>query len=98
VKQNRVKYRHVEVDAHDILLAEGLPAESYLDCGNRTAFVNGGAFAEAHPDFQPKHWAATCLPLVNHGPPVVTTKARLLARLAEQGHAINQETDAHIVA
>ncbi len=26
-----VTYWHVELDAHDILLAEGLPAESYLD-------------------------------------------------------------------
>jgi antigen 43 len=31
-------YVHVEVDRHSILLAEGLPAESYLDTGNRAAF------------------------------------------------------------
>ena len=97
IEQNRVVYWHVELDAHDIILAEGLPAESYLDCGNRTAFANGGAFVEAHPDFQPKHWAATCLPLVLEGPQVVTTKARILARLADEGHSINQEADAHIV-
>jgi hypothetical protein len=30
-----VEYYHVELDAHDIMLAEGLPAESYLDTGNR---------------------------------------------------------------
>jgi hypothetical protein len=35
-----VRYFHVELDAHDMLLAEGLAAESYLDTGNRTAFVN----------------------------------------------------------
>ena len=33
-----VIYFHVELDAHDILLAEGLPAESFLETGNRGAF------------------------------------------------------------
>jgi hypothetical protein len=37
-----VTYWHVELDRHDILLAEGLPAESYLDTGNRSAFAGGG--------------------------------------------------------
>ena len=30
-----VDYYHVELDQHAILLAEGLPAESYIDTGNR---------------------------------------------------------------
>ena len=33
-----VTYHHVELERHDVLLAEGLPAESFLDTGNRTAF------------------------------------------------------------
>lgn len=37
-----VTYIHVELPAHDVVLAEGLPAESYLDTGNRAGFVNGG--------------------------------------------------------
>jgi Hint domain len=57
---DRVQYWHVELDSHDIVLAEGLPAERYLDTGNRTAFTNGGAFLEAYPDFEPKYWAQTC--------------------------------------
>jgi len=98
VKQDKVEYWHVELDAHDIILAEGLPAESYLDCGNRTAFVNGGAFVEAHPDFQAKHWAETCLPLVNDGPEVGATKARLLSLLQEKGFELIQDAAAHVVA
>jgi hypothetical protein len=39
-----VTYWHVELSCHDVLVAEGLPAESYLDTGNRAAF--GGAAAE----------------------------------------------------
>ena len=36
-------YWHVELAAHTVLYAEGVPAESYLDTGNRGAFANGGA-------------------------------------------------------
>ncbi len=35
---DEVTYVHVELAAHAVLLAEGLPAESYLDTGNRAAF------------------------------------------------------------
>jgi hypothetical protein len=34
-----VEYYHLELASHDIILAEGLPSESYLDCGD---FANGG--------------------------------------------------------
>ncbi|UFN50396.1 Hint domain-containing protein [Roseomonas sp. OT10] len=46
----RVTYWHVELPRHDALLAEGCPAESYLDTGNRAAFANGAA-TDLHPDF-----------------------------------------------
>ena len=35
-----VEYFHVKLDTHAILLAEGLPAESYLDTGNHGFFAN----------------------------------------------------------
>jgi hypothetical protein len=92
----RVEYWHVELDAHDVMLAEGLPAESYLDTGNRTAFANGGAFVEAHPDFAPRHWADACRPLALDGPVVAATKARLLAQLVVRGLGVTQEADAHV--
>ena len=97
VAVDRVEYWHVELDAHDVMLAEGLPAESYLDTGNRTAFGNGGAFVEAHPDFKPRHWADTCLPLVDRGPAVLAAKARLHARLIEHGHKVVHEADLHVL-
>lgn len=34
----RYAFFHIELDRHGILLAEGLPAESYLDTGNRQFF------------------------------------------------------------
>lgn len=36
----QVEYFHVELPAHDVILAEGAAAESYLDTGNRQTFAN----------------------------------------------------------
>jgi hypothetical protein len=43
-------YYHVELERHGILLAEGLPTESYLDTGNRAKFANA-EIASLRPDF-----------------------------------------------
>ncbi len=81
----RVTYYHVELDQHGVLLAEGLPAESYLDTGNRVAFANG-AVASLHPDFAPGSDAAEpCAPLVLCGPVVEVQRARLRANALDQG-------------
>ena len=48
-----VTYFHLELPRHDVVLAEGLPAESYLETGGRPAFENGGAVIQAHADFAP---------------------------------------------
>ena len=65
-----VEYYHIELDDHDVLFAEGAPAESYYDAGNRALFQNvrpGSKDASARPTFAPvltagevvgKVWAA----------------------------------------
>ncbi len=98
VQRERVQYWHVELDRHDVLLAEDLPAESYLDTGNRSAFINGGDFIDSHPDFKPKHWAETCAPLVLEGEVLQRARASLLSRALELGYERTVEADAHIVA
>lgn len=82
----RVTYYHVELDHHDVLLAEGLPAESYLDTGNRGAFANGGGPVQIHPEFALHRWeAAGCAPLVRSGPRLVAVRRHLLARMKTLG-------------
>jgi hypothetical protein len=98
VPRERVEYWHVELDSHDILLAEGLPAESYLDVGNRTAFVNGGDYLEAYPDFAPKDGSETCVPVVKEGPVIERAKAALLARAEVLGYALTEDPDLHVLA
>ena len=62
-------YFHIELDEHDVLLAEGLPVESYLDTGDRARFDNGGKVATLHPDFSARAWDALgCAKLILSGP------------------------------
>jgi hypothetical protein len=63
----RVVYHHVELDAHDVILAEGAPAESWLDCGNRAQFDNGGALVALHPDFAAEPAGRACAPMAAEG-------------------------------
>ena len=83
-----VTYYHVELAAHDVLLAEGLPAESYLDDGNRGAFDNGGATRMLHPDYARKHWDDACAPKCEGGEKLAAVKRRLRARLEECGYRL----------
>jgi hypothetical protein len=94
-----VVYYHVELDAHDILLAEGLPAESYLDTGNRSAFANGGGAVLAHADFALGVWQReACAPLVAAGPKLALAKRHLLDRAAALGHAQTGDPDLRLLA
>lgn len=63
-----ITYYHVELPQHAVLLAEGLPVESYLDTGDRTNFANGGGVMTLHPDFSSRvRDAEGCAPLVVTG-------------------------------
>lgn len=98
VPRDQVEYWHVELDDHDVLLAEGLPAESYLDVGNRPGFANGGAFIEAYPDFMPRHESETCVPIVKEGPLLARVRAKLLDRAKTLGYRLTDDADLHVIA
>jgi len=94
----RVQIWHLELDSHDIVIAEGLPVESYLDVGNRLAFIEGADFLKAHPNLIPKHWTETCVPLVKDGPVVERARALLLERATTLGHSMTEDPDLHLLA
>ena len=50
VKRPMVTYYHVELPRHDVLFAEGLPVESYLDVGDRANFANAGGATNLFAD------------------------------------------------
>jgi hypothetical protein len=91
--QTSVDYVHVELDTHAILLAEGLPAESYLDTGNRGFFTNAGAPLLLHPDLtdqadHPAREAGSCCPFVWDEASVRPIWLRLAERAIRLGHAV----------
>jgi T5SS/PEP-CTERM-associated repeat protein len=73
-----VSYHHIELASHDVVLAEGLPAETYLDTDGRATFDNGQAPTRLHPDLSALLWEAKgCAPLVVTGPVLAAACARL---------------------
>ena len=101
-----ITYHHVELPAHDVLLAEGLPCESYLDTGNRLAFaghVNSGSGTTSapimlHADFARRVWAAqSCAPLVLEGPPLHATRRYLLGEAAGAGHVLTGDSGLRVI-
>jgi hypothetical protein len=97
-----VVYWHIELDAHDILLAENLPAESYLDVGNRAFFGDGGVVAlHAGPDGDAtrRSEAAFCRPFHVDGPLVDALRQQTRLRARELGWRLEARPDAgmHLV-
>ena len=74
---DHVDYVHIELGRHDILLAEGLPAESYLDVGNRADFGGLGTATTLHPLFAATAHEAARAPFVIAGPLLDVVRARL---------------------
>jgi hypothetical protein len=88
-----VSYFHIELDRHGVLRAEGLPAESWLDTGNRGLFDNCdeaaglGALAPGGAPFAAK---------VEDGAALAGLRARLAARAACLGFSARVETEVAI--
>jgi antigen 43 len=80
---NFITYHHIELEAHDIVLAEGLPAESFINTGNRGMFENSTGVVQLFPDWRTADNAPTCVTLHRSGAAVARAHAAL-ARLAAQ--------------
>ena len=72
-RAQEVEVYHVELDSHDVLIANGAPAESYRDDGNRWLFQN----ANSGWDLPPRE---PCAPVLTGGPVVDAAWRRLLDR------------------
>ena len=73
---NRVDYFHVELDSHDVLLAEGAPSESYLNDDNRGIFHNAPEHAALYPTASES--CGFCAPKVDEGYELETIRWRLM--------------------
>jgi hypothetical protein len=93
IPRDKVTYYHVELDSHDVLLAEGLPVESYLDTGNRGLFENGDAPMMLHPDLsgadeQVRREMLSCAPFVTDAARVEPLWRGLASRARQMGHVL----------
>ena len=88
-----VTYWHVELDQHDVILAEGAPCESYLDTGNRGAFAGHDA-PPADTLTALSVWRRrACAPLVVSGARLDAIAERLRGREADCGWTATADPD-----
>jgi hypothetical protein len=85
----RVRYFHLELEAHGLLLSEGTWSESYLDDGNRHAF-NNAALTGLFLDFEAgrskgQYDHQACLPVLRQGLKLDAIHGRLALRAEELG-------------
>jgi hypothetical protein len=88
----RVAYRCIELAQHDVLLANGMPAESHLNTDDRAMYSNGGGVVALYPDFSSRPWGPPgCAPLVQAGPILTAVRKRLAADVLRRKRGL-QET------
>jgi hypothetical protein len=82
VPVERVTYYHLELAEHNVLLAEGMPAESFLDMKDGSNYANRPGPVRLYPDFAARMWEAFgCARLVVTGPELDAARA-LVGRFA----------------
>jgi Ca2+-binding RTX toxin-like protein len=95
----RLDYFHIELDGHDVILAEGTPAETYIECDNRLMFHNAAEYAAFYPEGQSGDIHQSCGPRLEEGAETVTAiRQRLLGRAAAFGHQVIGDPGLHLVA
>lgn len=90
-RAQEVTVYHIELDVHDVLLANAAPAESFRDDGNRWLFQNNEIAAD-QPDKLP------CAPVLTGGPIVDAVWRRLLDRSGPRpGVPLTEDPDLHLL-
>ncbi len=102
VEVDAVTYWHVELDSHDVLVAAGLPAESYLEMGNRDFFAEQPVvMLGATPDAEVATHDDFCRPFHADGPIVMGVRAQLAVRARALGWTLEDGdpmADLHLIA
>jgi hypothetical protein len=90
-RAQEVQLYHVELHGHDVLLANGAPAESYRDDGNHWLFQNANSGWVMPPK-------PPCAPLLTGGRIVDAAWRRLLDRAGPRpGLPLTDEPDLHVL-
>jgi collagen type I/II/III/V/XI/XXIV/XXVII alpha len=88
VPVERVTYYHLELAEHDVVLAEGMPAESYLDMRDGSNYANRPGPVRLYTDHAARMWEAFgCARLIVTGPELTAARALVASFAAEQAAA-----------
>ncbi len=82
---DQVTYWHVELDSHDILLANNLPAESFLKMGANRALLSDEAAADLPIEFLHRTNSDFCRRFVDGSPLLAVVREQLARRAAALG-------------
>jgi hypothetical protein len=83
-KVERVDYFHIELDSHDVILAEGAWSETFVDDDSRGMFHNAHEFATLYAD-DARRPARYCAPRLEQGFEVEAIRQRLVQLAGAQG-------------
>ena len=75
----RVDYFHIELDDHDVIFAEGAPAETFMNCDSRGLFQNLADYRARYPE--PETAGTVCALVLEEGD---NRLAEIRAQLAER--------------
>jgi hypothetical protein len=90
-RAQEVTIYHIELETHDVLMANGAPAESYRDDGNRWLFHNANSGWEQTPK-------PPCAPVLTGGPVVDAVWFRLLKRAGQpEVLRLTDDADVHLL-
>jgi T5SS/PEP-CTERM-associated repeat protein len=90
-RAQEVSVYHVELETHDVLVANGAAAESYRDDGNRWLFGNANAGWDLPPQ-------TPCAPVLTGGPAVDAVWRRLLDACGKRPSVpLTEDADVHLL-
>jgi Hint domain len=93
----QVEYFHIELDTHDVLFADGAPAESFVDCDNRLMFSNAAEYALLYPEEARPGWDFCLARLEWDSDELTRVRVMLRERAATLGHGLDEDPDLHLV-
>ncbi|MGO9698725.1 MAG: Hint domain-containing protein [Xanthobacteraceae bacterium] len=76
----QIEYFHIELETHDVIVAEGALAESYIDDDNRLLFQNAREYRMLYPAVATSTIARYCAPRLDEGYVVEAIRQRIAAR------------------
>lgn len=90
-RRRSFEYFHIELEEHALLIANGAPAESYRNDGNRSSFDWGLGVSDAR--------RSPCAPIYVQGPIVDTVWQRLAERAGADvdTHTLTDDPDLHLM-